>query len=173
MNFVQIAEFDWLPWQHKGLIFKKIFKNQLLRSWGIKLKLCRIVSNNSLYQNIVFLLLLLKHFGCYGNFKFFHCLIMGKVKIEIYCYLIADSLTKVLQKCYWSSPLQTIQINGHWWNPKGMVSCKYLPPFQEEWQVTCVLLSPGFLDLCTLQVTQIHSMFKYHGSSWWILTPVR
>ena len=24
-------------------------------------------------------------------------------------------------------------INWHWWNPKGMVSCKYLPPFQEEW----------------------------------------
>ena len=26
-------------------------------------------------------------------------------------------------------------------------------------------LSPGFLDLCTLQVTRTHSMFKYHGSS--------
>ena len=39
-----------------------------------------------------------------------------------------------------------------------MVSCKYLPPFQEEWQVTCVQLSPGFLDLCTLQVTRTHSM---------------
>ena len=33
---------------------------------------------------------------------------MGKLKIEIYCYLIADILTKVLQKCSWSSPLQTI-----------------------------------------------------------------
>ena len=54
------------------------------------------------------------------------------------------------------------------WNPKGMVSCKYLPPLQEEWQVTCVQLLPGFLDLCTLQVTRTHSMFKYHGSSWWI-----
>ena len=59
-------------------------------------------------------------------------------------------------------------INGHWWNPKGMVSCKYLSPFQEEWQVTCVQLSPGFLDLCTLQVTRTHSMFKYNDSSWWI-----
>ena len=57
-------------------------------------------------------------------------------------------------------------INWHWWNPKGMVSCKYLPPFQEKWQVPCVQLSPGFLDLCTLQVTRTHSMFKYHGSSW-------
>ena len=26
-------------------------------------------------------------------------------------------------------------------------------------------LAPGFLDLCTLQVTRTHSMFKYHGSS--------
>ena len=35
---------------------------------------------------------------------------MEKVKIEIYCYLIADILTKVLQKCSWRSPLQTIWI---------------------------------------------------------------
>ena len=42
-----------------------------------------------------------------------------------------------------------------------MVSCKCLPSFQEEWQVTCVQLSPGFLDLCTLQVTRTHSMFKF------------
>ena len=27
------------------------------------------------------------------------------------------------------------------------------PPIQEKWQTTCVQLSPGFLDLCTLQVT--------------------
>ena len=26
MNFVQIAEFDWLPWQHIGQIFEKILK---------------------------------------------------------------------------------------------------------------------------------------------------
>ena len=29
---------------------------------------------------------------------------MGKVKIEIYCFLIADILTKVLQKCLLSGP---------------------------------------------------------------------
>ena len=45
-------------------------------------------------------------------------------------------------------------------NPTTPLSCK--------WQVICVQLSPGFLDLCTLQVTRTHSMFKYHGSSWWI-----
>ena len=27
MNLVQNAEFDWLPWQHKGYIFEKILKN--------------------------------------------------------------------------------------------------------------------------------------------------
>ena len=32
MNFVQNAEFDWLPWQHKGSSFEKILKNLLLRS---------------------------------------------------------------------------------------------------------------------------------------------
>ena len=51
---------------------------------------------------------------------------------------------------------------------QSMDTGEYLPPFQEEWQVTCVQLSPGFLDLCTLQVTRTLSMFKYHGSSWWI-----
>ena len=32
MNFVQITEFDWLPWQQEGKFSKKIFKNLLLRS---------------------------------------------------------------------------------------------------------------------------------------------
>ena len=53
---------------------RKIFKNQLRAVWGIKLKLCSIVSNISLYRNmyihILFLLPLLMHFGCYGNLKF-------------------------------------------------------------------------------------------------------
>ena len=35
----------------------------------------------------------------------FHRLIMGKVKVGLYFYLIADILTKVLQKCSLSSPL--------------------------------------------------------------------
>ena len=33
---------------------------------------------------------------------------MGIVKIEIYCYLIADILTKVLQKCMLSDPPPSI-----------------------------------------------------------------
>ena len=64
--------------------------NSLEAVWGIKLKLCRIVSNISLYKSIV-LLPLLEHFGCYGNLKFpltYRGLTVGKVKMEIYCYLI-------------------------------------------------------------------------------------
>ena len=68
MNFVQIAEFDWLPWQHKGKLSKKILKNLLLRNRkGMKLKLCIHVYDISLYKRLFFLLPLLKHFRCYGN----------------------------------------------------------------------------------------------------------
>ena len=35
---------------------------------------------------------------------------MGKVKIEIYCYLIADILTKVLQKCLLSDPPSSVSL---------------------------------------------------------------
>ena len=54
----------------KAKCAKTIIRNQLSRSYGgIKLKLCKIFSNISLYKNVV-LLSLLKHFGCYhGNFK--------------------------------------------------------------------------------------------------------
>ena len=45
---------------------------------------------------------------------------MGKVKIEIYCYLTADILTNVLQKCFSSSPLLNIQILS---KPLNMIGC--------------------------------------------------
>ena len=48
--------------------------------WGIKLKLCRIVLNISFYKNIVFLLPLLKCFGCYGNLNFW--LTMGDLLLQ-------------------------------------------------------------------------------------------
>ena len=47
----------------------------------------------------------------------------------------------------------------------GKIPRKWSLAFQEKWQVTCVQLSPGSPDLCTLQVTRTHSVFKYHGSS--------
>ena len=36
MNFVQIVDFDWLPWQPKCKIFETIFINLLLRSHTCK-----------------------------------------------------------------------------------------------------------------------------------------
>ena len=39
-----------------------------------------------------------------------HVLIMGKVEIGIYFCVTADILTKVLLKCFWSSPLSTTRI---------------------------------------------------------------
>ena len=48
--------------------------------------------------------------------------------------------------------------------PKEWSLANICPLFKKR-QVTCVQLSPSFLDLCTLQVTRTHSMFKYHGSS--------
>ena len=55
MNFVQIAEFDWLPRQHKGYIFEillKIFSSEAIR--GMKLKLSIRVHDISLYINYDF-----------------------------------------------------------------------------------------------------------------------
>ena len=53
--FVQIAEFDWLPWHIKGKFSKKcskIFSSEAIR--GMKLKLCIHVHDISLYINCVF-----------------------------------------------------------------------------------------------------------------------
>ena len=57
---------------------KKYKESTTQKLLGIKLKLCRIVSNNSLYKKrfffffffFFFFLPLLRHFGCYGKLKF-------------------------------------------------------------------------------------------------------
>ena len=68
---------------------------------GIKLKLCRIVHNIRLYKSC-FLLPLRMYFRYYGNL---HWHIRGKVKVDIYYYLILDILTKVFWKMFlkWSN----------------------------------------------------------------------
>ena len=71
----------------------------------MKLKLYRNVQNISLYKS--FLLSLLVCFRCFAT-SCFHWLIMGKMKIGIYCYPIAGILAKVLQKCSLKSPLPSI-----------------------------------------------------------------
>ena len=39
---------------------------------------------------------------------------MGKVKVGLYCYLIADFLIKILQRCSMSSPLPNIFCPNRW-----------------------------------------------------------
>ena len=60
MDFVQIVDFDWLPWQPKCLIFeKKKFKNFFLKSHkggdGVKLKLCINICVIILYIDYIFI----------------------------------------------------------------------------------------------------------------------
>ena len=59
--------------------------------WGIKLNVCRIVSNISLSKN------------CFNAIAS-----VEKVKIEIYCYHIADILTTILRKGLISGPPPSI-----------------------------------------------------------------
>ena len=68
MNFVQIADFDWLPWQPKGKFsnkYSKMFFSEAIR--GIKLKLCINVHDISLYINYIFFLSLPICFRCYDR----------------------------------------------------------------------------------------------------------
>ena len=72
--------------------------SKILARRGMNLKLCRNVHNISLYKKVIFIavffiavahvLLLLWQLS-------FHWLVMGNVKVGLYCYLIADILTKV------------------------------------------------------------------------------
>ena len=54
MNFVQIAELDWLNIKGKlSKTYSKIFSSEAVR--GMKLKLCIYVHDISLYINYVFI----------------------------------------------------------------------------------------------------------------------
>ena len=71
----------------------------------MKLKLSINVHDISLYINYIFLSQ--SAFVAMATLSFY-ILIMGKVEIGIYFCVAADILTKVLLKCFWSSPLTTI-----------------------------------------------------------------
>ena len=49
VDFVQLAEFEWLPWQHKGYIFS----SEAIREMELKLGIH--VHDISLYINCVFI----------------------------------------------------------------------------------------------------------------------
>ena len=56
MNFVRIAEFDWLLWQHTGKFLKnysKIFSSEAIRE--MKLKLSTHLHDISLYIIVFFI----------------------------------------------------------------------------------------------------------------------
>ena len=51
---------------------------------------------------------------------------MGKMKIGIYCYFIADILTKVFQKCLLSGPLPNIYFLSKTLNFIGNQTAKFV-----------------------------------------------
>ena len=125
MSFVQTAEFDWLPWlvamateRLNYQKYSKIISSEVIR--GMKLKFCRNVHNIRIYKNLFLIavthvLSLLWHL-----LKVSIDLQWEKVKVGLYCYLIADILTKVLQKCSLNSPLPNIWILS---KPLKLIGC--------------------------------------------------
>ena len=78
---------------------KNIKKKELIRSYnGDKYKPLR---KYCFYCRCLSTLVAMETFN-------FHRLIMGKMKTDIYCYFIADILTKVFLKCLLSGPLPNI-----------------------------------------------------------------
>ena len=73
----------------------------------MKRKRCRNVHSISVYKTYVFITV--AHvLWLLWQLKSFYCAVVGKMKICIYCYLVAYILTKVFQKCLLSSPLSNI-----------------------------------------------------------------
>ena len=110
-------------------ILKIIFSEAIS---GMKLKLCRNVHNIGLYKSYVFYCCCSCAFVAMTT-KSFHWLIMRKVKVGLYCHLIADILTKILQRCSLSSPLPNIwllskplNLIGYHGNQKDKFVKKYL-----------------------------------------------
>ena len=98
MNFVQIVDFDRLPWQPKCKIFEKKYSKIIFSEVikGMKLKLCIRVCVIILYINYV------SYCCCACGFVAMaslisHRFIMGKVKVGLYFCLTLGILAKALQ----------------------------------------------------------------------------
>ena len=87
--------------------YSKIFSSEIVR--GIKLKLCIHSHDISFYIKYVFYCRCPCAFVAMAT-ESFHRLIRVKVEIGIYFWFTATILTKVSQKCSWSSPSETILI---------------------------------------------------------------
>ena len=93
---------------------RKIVKNNLLRSHkGNKAETLLKWLYHWPLQNVDLLPLLLQ-------FKVFHWLILGKVKIGLYCFVTADIFTNILQKCPLNSPLPNISFLS---NSLNLIGC--------------------------------------------------
>ena len=86
--------------------YTQLFFSEAIR--GMKVKLCINVHDISLYINYIFIVV--AHVLSLLWQLSFHRLIMEKVETDIYFCVTADIFTKVLLKCFWSSPLPTIWI---------------------------------------------------------------
>ena len=98
MNFVQIVDFDWLPWQRKCEIFEKqIFKNLLLRSHkGDEAETLHKCLCYYPLDKVCFYCCCARGFVSMATLSF-QRFIMGKVKVDLYFYLTLGILTKSLQ----------------------------------------------------------------------------
>ena len=103
-------------------LWKNIKKNHLLRShkggwsWNFAEMLIALASKNYVFYcrcSCAFLT------TCMTTLSF-HWLVMGSVKVGLYCFLIADILTKVLQRCSLRSPLSNIWILS---KPLNLIGC--------------------------------------------------
>ena len=112
---------------HKNI--KKNNSSEVIRE--IKLKLCRIFFIILASIKLLFYCHCLSTLVAVATLNF-HRLIMGKMKIGIYCNFSADILTEVFLEMfvYWSSTkhilsVQTSQFDWLSWQPKGSVCEKY------------------------------------------------
>ena len=82
--------------------------------WGIKLKLCRIVST-LVSTKLLFFIAVPRAPWLLCQLKSFHRLTMRKVRIEIYCYLIADIWQKFYRNVPWVVLYQTYEFCPNRW----------------------------------------------------------
>ena len=93
---------------------------------------------------------------------------MGKVKVGLYCCLIADILTKVLQKCSLSSPLPNIWILSKLLNLIGCHGNHRKDKFVKKYSkiISSEAIRGMKLKLCR----NVHNISLYRKSFFFLLT---
>ena len=106
MNFVKITDFG----NRKAKFSKKKKKSKIFFFRSHKGDEAETSHKCSWHKPLHKLYFFYCRCPCAAQTFHIHVLIMGKVEIGIYFCVTADILTKVLLKCFWSSPLSTIWI---------------------------------------------------------------